>query len=262
MAGERTPDTQAVPRRRRGGAAPHRCRHDRRDRRGRRRGGRRRRRPAAAGEPHRRRRGRADPGRHLVGGRRPRRRRQGGGGRDDGQGGRPATIDVYEDFLCPICGQFEHTYGDQIRQAVTDGKLDVRYHVVNLLDDRSDPPGYSMAAASAALAVAEADPGAFASFHDSLYGAQPSEGGRGYDANQLDALATALGVPKGRVADALASKEFDQAVQTSLQTAATNPALRQQTSAGSGFGTPTVAVDGRLVDVSDPNWLTAILAAH
>ncbi|WP_103384006.1 DsbA family protein [Pseudonocardia dioxanivorans] len=179
-----------------------------------------------------------------------------------GKAGAPATIDVYEDFLCPICGQFEHTYGDQIRQAVTDGKLDVRYHVVNLLDDRSDPPGYSMAAASAALAVAEADPGAFASFHDSLYGAQPSEGGRGYDANQLDALATALGVPKGRVADALASKEFDQAVQTSLQTAATNPALRQQTSAGSGFGTPTVAVDGRLVDVSDPNWLTAILAAR
>lgn len=174
----------------------------------------------------------------------------------------PATIDVYEDFLCPICGQFEHAYGDQVRQAVNAGQLDVRFHMVNLLDDRSNPPGYSLAAASAALAVAETDPGAFASFHDSLYGAQPAEGARGYDATQLDALATALGVPKGRVSDALSSHEFDAAVTSSLQAAASNRALQQQTSSGSGFGTPTVVAGDKLVDVSDPNWLTAILPAH
>lgn len=179
-----------------------------------------------------------------------------------GTPGAPVTLDVYEDFLCPICGQFEQVYGDQVRQAVTAGDLDVRYHVVDLLDDRSDPPGYSIAAASAALTVAEADPGAFTSFHDSLYGAQPTEGGRGYDASQLDALATALGVPKGRVADALSAHTHDAAVQASLQKAAVDPTLQQNTSAGSGFGTPTVVYDGRLLDITNPDWLSALLPRH
>ena len=172
-----------------------------------------------------------------------------------GAPGAPVTLDVYEDFLCPVCGQFEQVYGDQVRQAVTAG-------VVDLLDDRSDPPGYSLAAASAALAVAETDPGAFTSFHDSLYGTQPTEGGRGYDASQLDALATALGVPKGRVADALSAHTYDAAVQASLQKAAVDPTLQQNTSAGSGFGTPTVVYDGRLLDITNPDWLSALLPRH
>ncbi|GAY11206.1 thioredoxin domain-containing protein [Pseudonocardia sp. N23] len=179
-----------------------------------------------------------------------------------GTPGAPVTLDVYEDFLCPVCGQFEQVYGDQVRQAVTAGDLDVRYHVVDLLDDRSDPPGYSLAAASAALAVAQTTPGAFTSFHDSLYGAQPAEGGRGYDAGQLDTLATALGVPPGSVTAALSSHQYDAAVQASLQKAAADPALQQNTSSGTGFGTPTVVHDGKLLDITNPDWLSALLPRH
>src|SRR4051794_39621822 len=38
------------------------------------------------------------------------------------------TVDVYEDFLCPVCGTFESTYADQMLQHVNDGSLRVRYH--------------------------------------------------------------------------------------------------------------------------------------
>jgi protein-disulfide isomerase len=104
------------------------------------------------------------------------------------------TVDVYEDFLCPVCENFESTYSGQLEQKVNDGTLKVRYHLVNLLNDRSDPAGYSTDAANAALCVADSAGGKFMNYHASLYGAQPEEGARGYDKNQLIKLAQDVGV--------------------------------------------------------------------
>jgi len=51
-------------------------------------------------------------------------------------------IDVYEDFLCPACGQFEAR--DKDKSAGDRGrKLQVNYHIVNLLDKQLGPGGYS-----------------------------------------------------------------------------------------------------------------------
>ena len=51
-------------------------------------------------------------------------------------------------------------------------------------------------------------------------------------------------------------------MQASLQKAAVDPTLQQNTSAGSGFGTPTVVYDGRLLDITNPDWLSALLPRH
>ncbi|WP_369822166.1 thioredoxin domain-containing protein [Saccharomonospora sp. CUA-673] len=84
-----------------------------------------------------------------------------------------ATIDVYVDFLCPACGQFHETFGQQINQKVADGSLRVRTHMVPMLTEQSSPPGYSLDAANAALLAA--DEGRFTRFHDSLFESQPAE---------------------------------------------------------------------------------------
>src|SRR5262245_13389430 len=42
--------------------------------------------------------------------------------------GSGTTIDVYEDFLCPICGRFESQNGAALAQAISDGKVQVKYH--------------------------------------------------------------------------------------------------------------------------------------
>ena len=80
-----------------------------------RRGGRRRRRAGAAAaaprHPARARRGRRRPA-----GRRHRPRRRHRGQPRQGQAGAP-TLDLYEDFQCPICGQLEKLFGAQIRCA-------------------------------------------------------------------------------------------------------------------------------------------------
>jgi protein-disulfide isomerase len=176
----------------------------------------------------------------------------------------PVAIDVYEDFVCPICGGFEHDNGEAIRQAIVAGKLRVRYHMLNLLDDRTNPPGYSTRAGSAALAVAEATPGAFLSFHDSLFADQPGEGSAGYDVAQLEQLAADLGVPAGTVTAAVNAHTFDAAIAADMDKAGDDPDLqRKDPDDGSYyFGTPTVAQGGKALDLNQDTWLTTILAGH
>ncbi len=98
----------------------------------------------------------------------------------------PVTIDVYDDFLCPGCGQFKEVYGQQIEQVVAVGRAVVRYHPVAILDELSDPVGYATEAANAVICAAET--GIFPDFHASLFAAQPAEGGAGYSAEALVAL--------------------------------------------------------------------------
>ena len=103
----------------------------------------------------------------------------------------PTTIDVYEDFMCPICGQFEKLYHPRLAQAAADGKAKVVYHPVAILDQLSVPPGYSTLAAGATYCATEAD--IFPRFHDSLFAAQPAEGGQGWTTAQLQQLGRSLG---------------------------------------------------------------------
>jgi protein-disulfide isomerase len=174
-----------------------------------------------------------------------------------GKAGAKASIDVYADFLCPICGQFEKTYKTDVEQAINDGKLQVRYHMVPLLNDRSDPPGYSLDSANAALAAADA--GKFLQFHDALFASQPEEGKRGYDKAQLIKLGNDVGITDPAFAQTVNAGTYDQQVNTAFQQIENDPKLAQDFGNGqSGFGTPTVTSNGTIVNWQDPNWLKTI----
>jgi protein-disulfide isomerase len=175
-----------------------------------------------------------------------------------GKDGAKTTIDVYEDFLCPVCGTFELRYGGQINEALSSGKLKVRYHVVNLLDAQSVPPGYSLLSASAALSVAKNAPDKFADFHASLFGAQPREGHAGYTADQLVALGKDLRVG-GSYEQDVRGGAFDETVKAAFKAAGADPALQRSQGGQSYFGTPTVAAGGKLVELNDANWLATLL---
>jgi len=49
----------------------------------------------------------------------------------------PVTVSVYEDFMCPFCGDFEAASRAALQKDVDAGKVQLRYHVLNFLDDRS-----------------------------------------------------------------------------------------------------------------------------
>lgn len=167
------------------------------------------------------------------------------------------TVDAYEDFLCPICQQFESTYFAGIQTQLQAGTVKVRYHMLNLLDSRSVPAGYSMLAANTALAVATVAPSKFIDFHYSLYHKQPEENGPGWTQDQLTNLAVRLGVSGAQFDHLIADKTYDQQIQANLNIAENDAALRQNSGGSSGFGTPTVLVDGKAVNwQTDTNWLT------
>lgn len=163
------------------------------------------------------------------------------------------TVDVYEDFLCPICGTFEKTYGSDIKKAVEDGKVKVRYHILPMLNRLSNPEGYSTDSANAALCVA--DDGKFNAFHAALFNRQPEEGEAGYTKDQLIKLGKDVGVT---------SASFDSCVQNTtyktqldeLMSKTSNDPVLKDAETGRFRGTPSVASGGKMVDLDNKNWLS------
>lgn len=175
-------------------------------------------------------------------------------------GSTPAvTIDLYEDPLCPVCAEFERQFGQQINQAVDEGKLAVNVHMLNFLNPQSFSKDYSTRAAAALLCVAEQDgstPGAYLAFHSALFatGTQPEERGSSDLTNQqLADLATQSGAPAA--ADCITSgKNVDAAVAADT---ASREQLKQAT--GGQVATPTVVHNGAPVQLT-VDWLSKLLA--
>lgn len=175
-----------------------------------------------------------------------------------GEDDAPASIDVYADFLCPVCATFEQQYGEQIKQEVGEGRLQVRQHMLPMLVEASDPPGYSMLSANAALLAA--DDGRFLEFHDSLFANQPEEGKRGYDADQLIQLGRDLGIEGDAFAAGVRDGRYDDVLQKEMDRVSNDTSLHRDYGNGPGFGTPTVVADGKIVDIGDAQWLDKVVS--
>lgn len=174
-----------------------------------------------------------------------------------GEDSATVTLDVYEDFLCPVCRAFEESYGEELEKHVKDGALRVRYHMLPMLNERSDPPGYSMDSANAGLCAADAD--RFPAFHTSLFDAQPEEGARGWDKQQLARLGKDLGITDPSFQSCVDSDEYDGILQANLDEVRSTEYLQQDFDGQRGFGTPTVAKGQQVLDTSDPKWLDKAL---
>ena len=175
-------------------------------------------------------------------------------------GTNPKVIDLYEDALCPVCAEFEAQFGQQINQAVDEGKLTVNVHMLTFLDPRSFSHTYSTRAAAAMLCVAQEDgsqAGTYLGFHSALFasGTQPTEGGTSdLSDQQLADLATSKG----------ASDAAAQCITSGQNVAAATAADKSSTATlstatGGQVATPTVVQNGVPVKIS-ADWLTTLLA--
>lgn len=180
----------------------------------------------------------------------------------------PSSFDVYEDPLCPYCAQFERQYGQQIAQAVDEGKVAVNYHLLNFLDQGSGSGTYSSRATGALMCAATnigSTPGAWAALHSKLYedGVQPEENDVSDMTNeQLAQYVTDAATGAGLAADAApvtaAVNCVNDGTMMPTVTTAYNASAATLTQLVGGVRSPVIVSEGAVVNVDESTWLSTI----
>ena len=150
------------------------------------------------------------------------------------------TVDLYEDFQCPICAQFESALGPTFQELAAQGKVKLNYHVLNFLDDNTGAKN-STPAANGAFCAARVDK--FKEFHNAVFASQVAEGQDVTDA-ELGAWATTAGI----TGDALAT--WKKCVADGTYTAYVTSVNEAAFKIPKFQGTPTVVIDGKTVDLN------------
>ncbi len=154
-----------------------------------------------------------------------------------GKASAPVKVKVYEDFMCPFCGQFEAATRAKLQSGIDAGKVQVQYQVLNFLD-RSSTTDYSTRSANALAVVLDTSgPAVAKKFHDLLYENQPAEGSAGLSDAQLVSYAVQAGATKADVASGISDRTYEQWVKNGTE----------QASKDKVNSTPTLKINGKTV---------------
>jgi protein-disulfide isomerase len=150
-----------------------------------------------------------------------------------GSASAPHQVVVYEDFLCPFCGEFEAASHEQLAQLADQGKVQVEYRPIVLLSGAG--PYSSRATLIWWLVQDKYGDDVAKKFHDLLFANQPSEQGPFPSRDDLYALAAQAGANADELKTAMDNGEGAAEVAD-----ATNVA--QDLGVNS---TPTLVLDGK-----------------
>ncbi|WP_194765143.1 DsbA family protein [Microbacterium sp. UFMG61] len=142
-------------------------------------------------------------------------------------------IDTFVDFMCPICGQFEDAYGEQLQTAAANDEITLNIHPISILNRYSTTGEYSSLSAGSMYCVAEEAPDAALDYFNLLFENQPAENTAGLSADELSALAEQAGA--GAAADCIADGTYMKYTESQ--------AKEHEIS-----GTPTVEVNGDRIE--------------
>jgi protein-disulfide isomerase len=148
---------------------------------------------------------------------------------------------LYEDFMCPICGQFEKDQAEFLDQQVAAGSVQVDYRPIAILDRASNGTEYSTRSANAtACVLTEAGATAAVKMHGLLYANQPEENSDGLTDSQLVDLAVQAGADKSTVQTCIDDQTYKGWVAN----------VTDQASKDGVTGTPTAVLDGTMLDAN------------
>ena len=151
----------------------------------------------------------------------------------------PHQVIIYEDFLCPFCGELESETRGDLEELAADGKVFVEYRPFNLLGGKGRT--YPIRAANAfAIVLEKSGPKVAKKFHDLLYKNQPSE--QNADAEMSDDdiidLAVEAGAEESDVRAGVESLSHQDWVRKATEEAA----------AANVDSTPTIVLDGEVFE--------------
>jgi protein-disulfide isomerase len=150
-------------------------------------------------------------------------------------------VEVYEDFSCPHCKEFEQDVGPTLEELAASGDARIVYRVVAFLGDDS--------VRAQAAAGCAADEGRFVDYHDVLFQRQ----GEGYSIDQLISYGSATGLTSSGFQQCVRDQTYESWA-TASTTAFTNRGVRS---------TPAVYIDGAKWEPEQftPDGLLAAVAA-
>ncbi|MBX6768322.1 MAG: thioredoxin domain-containing protein [Actinomadura rubrobrunea] len=147
------------------------------------------------------------------------------------------VLEIFEDFQCPVCKEFEESTGKTVKQLAAEGKVKVVYRPFHLFGRQPDPiRSNSLRAAAAALCVPVQQ---WLSYHDALYKFQPVEGKKGFAPDDLVAWGRDVGVT---------DPNFDECVTEQQKKSQVEAMTKYALDDRKVTGTPTVYLDGRKLE--------------
>lgn len=160
------------------------------------------------------------------------------------------VVELFEDFLCPACGQFEQLSGSFLQEQAKAGTIQLRFMPFSFLHNGSTND-YSRRAMNVAVCAAdEQGAEAFWKVHNALYANQPAEGGAGPEDAALIDMAADAGV--SGLDSCVRTEKFVPWIDEVKDTAADE---RKVT------GTPTVFIDGKTSEARTPDELQKAITA-
>jgi len=159
------------------------------------------------------------------------------------------TLDLYEDFQCPACGDLEKKIGATMTSMAKAGEIKLVVHILSFLDGNLKNDSSTRSANAAACA---ADAGKFLEYHGAVFAGMPTQEGVGYPDAQLTEFASTAGITGGALSTWQKCTSSGQHAQyvTSVQEASGRAGVS---------GTPTVKLNGQDVtrNVQTPEALVA-----
>ncbi|MCC3763791.1 DsbA family protein [Glycomyces sp. TRM65418] len=153
----------------------------------------------------------------------------------------PVRIDLYIDYMCPACNQFESAYAEDLQSWLDTGSVTVVYHPLAILDRMSRGTEYSSRSAAAAVCAADTGEQQFLDYTLALYEHQPAEQTSGLSDDELIAIGTdevGLGA------------DWESCVESGKYRGWVQEGNEHATSQQGVSGTPTAKVNGEVVENS------------
>lgn len=166
--------------------------------------------------------------------------------------GKP-TLSIWEDFQCPICGEFDKANGPTLEKWVTEGKINLVWRLATFIDNnyaKTSPNPYSSYRASMAYGCS-IDAGKGEAYRTLVFNNQPATEGDGWTNQQLLDFGKQVGI----TGDAYTTFEKCFNDQTYGQWVTNNVVTFNNDQIP---GTPTLFLNGKEVPSSAINDMTAL----
>lgn len=159
----------------------------------------------------------------------------------------PVQLDIYEDYSCPHCQEYDAAVGDTLLELAGSGQVVVRHHPIRIVTDY----GRRAASSSACVAVGAADQ--WPTVHAALF-ANHSQTTDGWRTGEFRTFIKQLGVNDTAVLDCVQSGRYVDWVDANTTTALADGVQ----------GTPTLMINGEPSELLGPDALreavTSLLA--